>query len=115
MPNLRDAMLDWFTTLQFVKVVKLVVNFQIEEKELPIVLQGVWTPLTARQLAIKPEGQRAWIWKRLVTTTDVGFVPDDVVRAPDSLSYRIMEQTAWDNNGITEYHLVQNYSGRTTA
>ena len=115
MPNLRDTSLDWFTILQFVKIVKLTVDFQIQEKELPITLSGVWTPLGSRKLAIKPEGQRSWIWKQLVTTSDAELAPDDVVRAQDGLTYRVMESTKWENNGLVEYHLVQNYTGRTTA
>ena len=114
MPQMRDTLLDWFKTLTFVRVVKLQVNFQIEEKMLPITLSGVWEPLSGRTLEIKPEGQRSWNWQRLVTNSDVMLNTDDEIVA-DSVRYRIMQKNQWDSNGIVEYHLVQDYQGRGTA
>ena len=115
MPNVRDTVLDWLRVLRFVKVVKLVQDFQTVEKELPIVLNGMWTPLTGQALDIKPEGQRGWIWQRLITTSDVALVPDDQIVTPNGVRYRVMHKGDWDANGIIEYHLVQDYQGRGTA
>ncbi len=116
MPNVRDALLDRFKTLQFNKTIKIQVDFQIQEKDKLIVLAGLWTPLQPSKLVIKPEGQRSWKWFQLITTSDVDFRTDDIVKdLADGITYRIMESSDWLNEGFVEYHLVQNYTGRTTA
>jgi len=108
MPNLRDALLDRMTTIELVKIIKLEINFQTVEKEVPITLSGQLTYLSARELAIKAEGQRRWIWKKLLTTSDYPFQPDDDI-VQNGTRYRVMSARPAENSGINEYHLVQDY------
>lgn len=108
MPNVRDTLLDRMSTLRFIRIVKNIVDFQTTESELPITLTGQWTNLSARQLAIKPEGQRRWKWKQLIATADFGLAPDDEI-SKDGVRFRCMAVFAWENEGVIAYDLVEDY------
>lgn len=109
-PNVGDALLDWFQPMIFGVVTKTVQNFQAVETQVQVNFQGVIQPLTERQLMLKPEGQRAWSWfwvhadPSLILETD-----SDIVYL--GKQYRVMSNKDYSLYGYIEYHLVQDYTG----
>jgi hypothetical protein len=110
MPDLSDALLDWFAPMTFSTVVKTVVNFQVQEVATPINFLGVWQPLSPQKLLLKPEGQRAWLWFTVHAQPGLELVPDEVITYLGT-QYRVMQKLDWKLDGYVEYHLVNNYVG----
>lgn len=109
-PDVSDAMLDWFQPLTFTSIVKTVVNFQVVETPTNVSFLGVWQPFTARQLLLKPEGQRAWSWFTCHAQPELVLKADEVVTYL-GVQYRVKEQTDYRLYGYVEYHLIQDYTG----
>ena len=109
-PNVNDAIIDWFQPMVFGVVTKTVVNFQLVETKTSINFAGVWQPLTDRQLMIKPEGERAWKWFWLHADPSLILEPDAVVTYL-GVQYRVMAQKDYRLYGYVEYQLVEDYTG----
>ena len=118
-PDVSDGIRDWGTTVEFVRIIKQELDFQIVEKAksaipaLRFFVQGLYVPLTFRQLQIKPEGQRRWKWRSLTTASRVELLPDDETFF-EGMYFRVVADAAWTNNGVTEYHLLQATGGPIT-
>lgn len=107
-PNMRSTLAGWVRDLGLTRVDKSIVDFQTVETEVELPGRGIWQPLMPSQLAIKPEGERAWRWFMIHATTDLRLTTDDVIkraRAP----YRVMADMGWDDNGYRLYHVVNDY------
>lgn len=109
-PNVGEAMLDWFQQMRFGVVTKEVKNSQVVETVRELSARGVIQPLTERQLMMKPEGQRAWDWYWLHAEPSLVLeVDSDVIYL--SRQYRVMSNKNYSLYGYVEYHLVQDYTG----
>jgi len=108
LPNMQDAMLDWFQKLTFIRIVKKVVNFNLVEVEEFDSFQGVRQPLSAQQLQMKPEGQRAWKCEMIHSFPDLVLKPDDQIKF-NGVKYRVKEKTDDTEYGYIEYHIVQDF------
>lgn len=108
LPNVQDAMANWFQLLSFYKVQKKVVNFLVEETLEEYTFQGVKQPLSPQKLSLKPEGQRAWIWITIHAYPDLILKPDEIIQF-GTTKYRVMEKLNWKEYGYVEYHAVEDY------
>lgn len=113
-PNMRSTLAGWVRDLGLTRVDKTIVNFQTVETEVELPGRGVWQPLAATQLAIKPEGQRAWRWFMIHATTDLKLQTDDVIKRAGS-PYRVMADAGWDDNGFKLYHVVNDYDASSAT
>lgn len=109
-PNVSGAMLDWFQPMTFDVVVKTTEGFIVYEEATPLDFQGVWQPLSGRQLLMKPEGQRDWNWFWLHAEPSIQLSTDDVV-VYLGVQYRVMTMKEYDLYGYREFHLVEDYTG----
>lgn len=109
-PDVGDAMLDWFQPMVFGVVVKTVVNAQVVEDMTEVSFQGVWQPLSARRLQMKPEGQQAWSWFWLHADPSLNLEVDNIIRYTGT-QYRVAAKKDYRLNGYVEYELVQDYTG----
>lgn len=110
LPQVGEVLPSWFQTMTFDVVTKAVVNYEVQEVLSSITTQGVRQPMSAQQLAIKPEGQRAWKWETLHCLPDVKLRVDDVVIF-NGVKYRVMQRWNWSEYGYLEYHICQAYEG----
>lgn len=110
MPDVSGALFDWFQPMTFGVVVKTTQNFQVIETKTDVSFMGVWQPLTDRQLALKPEGQRSWKWFMLHAQPTLVLDTDSVVTYL-GVQYRVMSQKDYKLDGYIEYHLVNDYTG----
>lgn len=109
LPNLSDALSNWFQPLYFEKVVKQVANFVLAESTIPMQFQGIVIP-EPRNLVMASNGQRYWSSKRLFCWPGVELVPDDVV-VYEQIQYRVLSRQNYRQYGYIEYVLVQDYTG----
>lgn len=108
LPRLDSALLGWFYPLTLGRAQKTNVDGLAQEIITAVQTRGVIQPLSARQLAIKPEGQRAWRWISCYCLPDVILAPDDIVTI-DAIRYRVMAVYDFRMEGFMHYELCQDY------
>lgn len=109
-PDVGQALTDWFQPMVFTRVVKEVVDFQDVETPEDIEFRGVIQPYTERQLVLKPEGQRAWSWLWLHADPVLTLQVDEVVEYL-GVQTRVMSRKNYGIYGYVEYELVQDWTG----
>lgn len=109
LPNVSDAMANWFQRTTFTRVNKTVTNFSNIETPVSYYFMGVVQPFTAQQLQMKPEGQRQWKWFTIHAWPDLILEPDDVIKI-DSTNYRIMYKWDYKEYGYVKYDCVEDYT-----
>ena len=103
-PQVNDALWDMVDFLTFSVVGKAVSDHQVVQLEnTPGSFLGNLQPQTAQQLAIKPEGQRSWIWWSLWTETELQL--DWIVMDQNAHKFRVMAKRNWQ--GYYEYELKE--------
>jgi hypothetical protein len=108
LPQVGEVLTSWFQPLTFEVITKTVVNYEVQETRQTITTQGVRQPMSAQQLAIRPEGQRAWKWETIHCLPDVKLRVDDIIIF-DGVKYRVAERWNWAEYGFCEYHICQAY------
>lgn len=108
LPQVGEVIVSWFQPLIFDVVTKIIEDYEVHEEIVQVVTQGVRQPMSAKQLAIKPEGQRAWSWETLHCLPNVKLKIDDIVIF-DNTRYRVTERWDWTEYGYLEYHICQAY------
>lgn len=78
----------------------------------PIYTMGVRVTQTARQLALKPEGERSWKWSTLYTEPGTGLSNDDIVSVQGT-RYRVTSNRDNKEYGCMEYELLEDYTNET--
>lgn len=110
LPDVSAALLNWFQPMVFIRVLKEVINGQVSETPTPASFQGVIQPFNARQLMLKPEGQRAWSWWKLHCQPSFIVDVDEVVTYLGK-QYRVMARNDYAIYGYIEYDLIEDYTG----
>lgn len=110
LPQMGQALYDWFQPMVFMLVTKSTVAFQAVEVGENISFQGVMQPFTTRDLLLKPEGQRSWTWKWLHAETSLQLNTDEVVTYQGT-QYRVMGLKNYAEYGYLSYELVQDWTG----
>jgi hypothetical protein len=110
LPDVSGAMQDWFLPMTFVRVTKEIVNSRLVETRKNINFRGVWQPLSAQDLVMKPEGQRNWRWFMIHSTIDLILTTDEVIEYQGT-QYRVKAVYDYKEYGYLNYHLAQDYTG----
>lgn len=108
LPNMSDTLSSWFQRMTFTVVNKTMIDYQLVESEVQVSAMGVRQPFTARQLMMKPEGQRSWRWETVHAEPGLVLKTDDVV-VFNAIRYRVMQILDWKEYGYVEYHICQDY------
>ena len=103
-----EVLVSWFQNLTFDLITKTLVDYETKETKRTISTQGVRQPMSAQQLAIKPEGQRAWRWETIHCLPDVVLKVDDRVIF-NGVEYRVMQKWSWPEYGYVQYEICQDY------
>ena len=109
-PTARSIIYGWLRPIELVKIQKTTVDFETIEVQIPLKTTGVVQPFTPTQLAIKPEGQRAWKWWSITATPDLQLKADEVITYRQS-KLRIMSQLPFEANDVVQYESVEDYDG----
>ena len=108
MPNVAEVLDGWMIPLVMYKQVQNVVDGFLEITQQRLDFQGVWQPFTDKQLALLPEGQRAWshYWLHVKMPIDLN-VADEVVYL--NKRYKVLSLKDYSLNGYCDYHLIRDY------
>jgi len=109
LPNMSETLVDWFQPLTFFRVTKEVIDYRVVETLTEVTARGVRQPMTAQQLQIKPEGQRAWLWETIHAWPDTPLEVDEIISF-NGVKYRVMQRLDWREYGYLEFHIVQQSS-----
>lgn len=110
MPNVSIALGDWLTPLTFDRITQTIVDHEVVNVSSVISFNGTIQPLSPRQVVLKPEGQRQWIWVQIHAEPETTLYPHDTI-SDENHSYRIMAVLDYTPEGFIEYHAVQDYTG----
>lgn len=107
LPDVSEAFWDLTMPIQLRIVGKATEDFEVVEKfAAPITFQGIFEPLDATRLLVKPEGQRSWKWWSLFTTQPLTL--DWIIQDMSSVKFRVMQKTDWNSGGYLQYELREN-------
>lgn len=103
-PDMSDALAGWESAAKLQYVRPAVNDFEAgTAAAVPVAFDGVVLPMKTSRLMIKPEGQRAWNWRQLITTENLRF--GDIVIVEDGLQMKVMSIENY--GGHKEYELAQ--------
>ena len=109
MPQISAAFAGWTSKITLLKHTETIVDGFNKIQETPLSFNGTIQPLNARQLALKPEGQRSWTWLQIhCLATSFALIPGDRVKWDGTL-YKVEFQNDYSLNGYIEYHLVKDF------
>ena len=114
LPSVGGVLSNWFQKVQFITVQKIIMNYQVFEVFTQNSFKGVCQPMSAKQMQIKPEGQRNWSWFTIHATPDLLLQNDDVIYI-DNLRLRVMDQQDYSKYGYVEYHAQQDFTDSLVA
>lgn len=109
LPDMTDVLTNFFQPMTFTQITKAIVNSLLTETQTQINTSGTRQALSPQQLALKPEGQRAWRWQQIHTWPNVILSPDDIIIFGPK-SYRVMAKIDHTEYGYLEYHVVEDYT-----
>jgi hypothetical protein len=109
-PDVSGALKDWFQLLTFTPVLKTTTAFQVLEVGNPQNFWGLVTPYTPRNMAILPEGERAWTYLRILAEPVLTLQVDDVIVFLGKQT-RIMSRNDFKLEGFVEYKAIQDWTG----
>lgn len=71
--------------------------------------KGAIQPLQAKQIEMKPIGQRAWSWWQIHCVASVKDVTVNDSIIFQKKTYKVMEVMQYERNGYIEYHVVEQF------
>lgn len=109
-PNMGETLTDYFQKMTFTQIVKSVIGFEVLETPTDISFWGILQPFTGKQLALLPEGERAWNWQTLHAQPVLKLQVDDVVTWLGR-QVRVMSRKDYSIYSYVEYTLVLDWQG----
>lgn len=109
MPKMSAAFLGWTVAIDLVRIKQTIVDGIPKDAEEKIRFQGTVQPLSAEEIALKPDGQRSWEWLQVhVIASSKNLEVDDRVRYAGR-KYKIMGRKDYTLNGYVEYHMIVDF------
>lgn len=109
MPQMRAAFSGWFKPITLVRVTDVNTNGFITKQETMFTFKGTVQPLSAEEIQLKPEGQRAFQWLQIhaLKSPNNLLVDDRIVF--NGVRYKIMQIRDYSLNNYIEYHAIWDY------
>ena len=109
MPQINAAFSGWFSRITLLKNIDEVNNGIVTKKKIPISFYGTIQPLSAREISLKPEGQRSWTWLQIHCKAQATLlIPGDQITYSGDI-FKVMGLKDYSLNGYVEYHLARDY------
>lgn len=104
---MADAFWNFTEPITFELTSTTSVDFEVSQVVTgSVVFDGVLEPIPERELLVKPEGQRTWMWWKLFTTQVLKL--DDIVKDQKNRQFKVMRKADWGQNGWHyEYQIAQ--------
>lgn len=116
MPQMGAAFSGWLGLISIVKITQTELNgFVTDVQSNPIIFKGTIQPLTAKEIVLKPEGQRAWGWLQIhCFSGNLNLVGNDRIIYKEKL-YKVMNIWDYSLNNYIEYHIIQDFENNPPA
>lgn len=109
MPQMTRAFGGWQSKITMARRKQTILNGLVTNVDTPFSFQGTVQPLSARQIALKPEGQRAFTWLQVhCFSSNANLSTNDRV-IYNKAAYKVMALKDYSLNGYIEYHLVEDF------
>lgn len=107
---MKAAFAGWTMPLTFKKITQVVQDGGwIDSVEIPVNVKGVWQPMAAEDIQLKPEGQRSWSWFLLhVEGNSTPFKTNDRLEFQGT-QYKVMGVKNYTLNNYVEYHAIEDF------
>lgn len=107
-PNVVAAISGLLQPVTLGRVQKQVVDGFVQEVVTTMRTRGARQAFTATQLAIRPEGERAWRWNVLHFPSDIILATDDKILY-NGVPFRVMEILDYREYGYMRYNVVEDF------
>ncbi len=107
-PSVRETVLGWLRPITLGLVTTRIEDGQSIPTTREVNTSGCVQPMRPRELAIKPEGERAWGWYVLYVTPEIALKADDKVIFK-GVTYRVMDKMDWSEYGYVRYGVQEGY------
>ena len=109
-PQISSAFSGWESTIILVRISQQIIDGLVQDIAQQIQFRGVVQPLSAKQIALKPEGERAWAWLQIHIKADSPMKLDVNDRIMyNCRKYKVMAQLDWSANNFVELHCVEDF------
>jgi len=109
-PQITSAFTGWESTILLVKISQQIIDGFVQDFAQQIPFRGVVQPLSAKQIALKPEGERAWAWLQIHIKADSPVKLDVNDRIMyNCRKYKVMARLDWTANNFIELHCVEDF------
>lgn len=109
LPKIQDAISSWMDKLTIGYVTQTWSDGDNTETIIQRTANGTIQPLGSKQIALKPEGERAWQYYQIHwTNTSLIFDINNKIYV-DGVRYKVMAVNDYSRNGYMEYHIVKDY------
>lgn len=116
MPQMGRAFAGWTQKITLVRRRQVVAdNGFVTDQDFPLSFEGTIQPLTPRQIALKPEGQRSWTWLQVhCLASELDLKNNDRVIWNGDV-YKVMGLLPYQLNNFIEYHLCRDFQNGGTV
>lgn len=109
MPQLSAPFSSWTKTISLTKRTETITNGLVGYTEEVLVFRGIIQPLSAEEIALKPDAQRSWKWLQIhCQNGSLSLTTNDQILYGDVL-YKVMAVKDYSLNGYLEFHCVSEY------
>ncbi len=109
-PQISAAFSGWGSAILLVKISQQIIDGLVQEIAHQIPFHGIVQPLSAKQIALKPEGERAWAWLQIhiQASSPVKLDVNDRIMV-DCRKYKVMGRLDYSANNYIELHCVEDF------
>lgn len=110
LPQVKVALFGWQQALTYQIITETIVDHEVSKVETAVTFRGVIQPLSPQKIALKPEGDRAWIWYQIHAEIGTILKPGDRIRDIAGIEYKVMAKNDYEKYGYIEYHIIEDYT-----
>lgn len=109
MPQMNAAFSGWMKKISLVVITQQQINGFMKDIESAVTFQGTIQPFSDKQLMLKPEGERAWMWYQIhAIAGQLNLDTNDKI-IYDGVRYKVMALRDYSLNNYIEYHVIRDY------
>src|ERR1700743_2897547 len=98
MPQMGAAFAGWMQKIVMTRTQDVIIDGLVSKREVPFSFNGVIQPLSSKDIALKPEGQRAWKWLRVHSFSGSVLKDDDKITYSGEI-FKVMGTWDWSLSG----------------
>jgi hypothetical protein len=114
LPDVGVAVTEFFQTLTFGVISQSVDKGYTRDSQSVVSTKGSWQPMSPQQIALKPEGERSWIWATVHCLPDVILYPGDKIIYHGS-TFKVMAKRDYSMHGFVEYSVANDFGTRPSG